>query len=353
MQPVRLGWLPGGRSFIQAMGLAWHPACFKCAECQQPISDPSFAARDGVAFHTPCHKERFHPYCAVCRAYMTPQADGRVSYSENPFWGVKYCQQHLHDATPRCYSCNRFQSQGEEYVGLQDGRFSCLTCVDSIVVDTADCQPLYEDVLMFYQSLGMPLPQKPPLMLVESGALNAAEDREGMGHRQGPIFHTRGLCLSEVHHRVSTVKRAAAGAFRWLVVPEEVRIPSTTARVTAILVLFGMPRVLTGSVIAHELMHAWLKLAGLPAGMHLSPVVEEGVCQLMAFLWLQAQQPQMLAMKGHGTAELASYCSHQIQTDPSPVYGDGFRMALRAYQAFGLVALLSHVRLAGCLPEAT
>jgi hypothetical protein len=113
---------------------------------------------------------------------------------------------------------------GEEYVGLQDGRFSCLTCVDSIVVDTADCQPLYEDVLMFYQSLGMPLPQKPPLMLVESGALNAAEDREGMGHRQGPIFHTRGLCLSEVHHRVSTVKRAAAGAFRWLVVPE-VRFP--------------------------------------------------------------------------------------------------------------------------------
>jgi hypothetical protein len=91
----------------------------------------------------------------------------------------------------------------------------------------------------------------------------------------------------------------------------------------------------------------------LPAGMHLSPVVEEGVCQLMAYLWLQAQQPQMLAMKGHGTAELASYCSHQIQTDPSPVYGDGFRMALRAFQAFGLEALLSHVRLAGCLPEAT
>jgi hypothetical protein len=59
MQPVRLGWLPGGRSFIQAMGLAWHPACFKCAECQQPISDPSFAARDGVAFHTPCHKKRY------------------------------------------------------------------------------------------------------------------------------------------------------------------------------------------------------------------------------------------------------------------------------------------------------
>jgi hypothetical protein len=48
----------------------------------------------------------------------------------------------------------------------------------------------------------------------------------------------------------------------WRPLLQEVRIPSTTARVTAILVLFGMPRVLTGSVIAHELMHAWLKLAG-------------------------------------------------------------------------------------------
>ena len=42
-------------------------------------------------------------------------------------------------------------------------------------------------------------------MLVESGALNEAEDREG-GHRHdGPVFHTRGLTLSEEHRSIRTV----------------------------------------------------------------------------------------------------------------------------------------------------
>lgn len=37
----------------------------------------------------------------------------------------------------------------------------------------------------------------------------------------------------------------------------------------------------------------------------------------------------------------------------SEVYGDGFRMALDAYQAHGLVKLLAHVRQAGAFPPQT
>lgn len=47
--------------------------------------------------------------------------------------------------------------------------------------------------------MGMPLPEKPPLMLVETSALNAAEEKEGRtgsGHNHGPVFHTRGLTLT-------------------------------------------------------------------------------------------------------------------------------------------------------------
>lgn len=35
--------------------------------------------------------------------------------------------------------------------------------------------------------------------------------------------------------------------------------------------------------------------------------------------------------------------SHQIRTDTSPVYGDGFRAALELYQYRGLRALFDHV----------
>lgn len=61
---------------------------------------------------------------------------------------------------------------------------------------------------------------------------------------------------------------------------------------TAILVLFGLPWLLTGSILAHELMHAWLRLSGLT---NLSLDVEEGLCQLLALLWLEQQpcQPEV------------------------------------------------------------
>ena len=49
------------------------------------------------------------------------------------------------------------------------------------------------------------LPVRPPLMLVESGALNEAEDREGGHKHDGPVFHTRGLTLSEEHRSIRTV----------------------------------------------------------------------------------------------------------------------------------------------------
>jgi hypothetical protein len=58
--------------------------------------------------------------------------------------------------------------------------------------------------------------------------------------------------------------------------------------VTAVLVLYGLPWLLTGTILAHELMHAWLRMNGVTG---LSLDVEEGLCQLMALLWLEGQPP--------------------------------------------------------------
>ena len=52
--------------------------------------------------------------------------------------------------------------------------------------------------------------------------------------------------------------------------------------------LFGLPWLLTGSILAHETMHAWLRLTGIS---HLPADVEEGLAQLMALLWLEHQAP--------------------------------------------------------------
>lgn len=50
------------------------------------------------------------------------------------------------DGTPQCCSCNKLQPVSEEWVSLQDGRQLCLECLDTMVVDTKDAAPLYDEV---------------------------------------------------------------------------------------------------------------------------------------------------------------------------------------------------------------
>lgn len=228
----------------------------------------------------------------------------------------------------------------------------------------------------------MALPEKPPLMLVEAGALNEAEEREGRsgsGHSHGPVFHTRGLTLTaeyravrqvitregrvltqpvdlsardrfEVRHSWASADHDATAVCNlssaavttqcmdphlcctaWYCKSTDLQIPSSVRKdlnhaalqrrllmacminsiawcgcqlgralalgrstaepasglqVTAILVLYGLPWLLTGSILAHECMHAWLRLRGVT---RLPLETEEGLCQLMALLWLEAQ----------------------------------------------------------------
>nr|XP_011464182.1 PREDICTED: protein DA1-related 7-like isoform X1 [Fragaria vesca subsp. vesca] len=54
----------------------------------------------------------------------------------------------------------------------------------------------------------------------------------------------------------------------------------------AILLLFGLPDVEMGEILAHEMMHAWIHLQGVPRGC-CEPSTEEGICQLMSYKWLQ------------------------------------------------------------------
>lgn len=75
-------------------------------------------------------------------------------------------------------STNYVQPQDTAYVALDDGRKLCLECLDSAIMDTNECQPLYLDIQEFYESLNMKLEQQVPLLLVERQALNEAREGE-------------------------------------------------------------------------------------------------------------------------------------------------------------------------------
>ncbi|VAH89213.1 unnamed protein product [Triticum turgidum subsp. durum] len=114
-----------------------------------------------------------------------------------------------------------------------------------------------------------------------------------------------------------------------------------------------------------------------PSGYrNLSPEVEEGICQVMSYLWLESEilpastrhaQPSTSyasssssssyrppsSKKGgisHTEKKLGEFFMHQIANDTSTAYGDGFRTAYKAVNKYGLRQTLNHIRLTGGFP---
>lgn len=78
-------------------------------------------------------------------------------WTERPYWKQRYCPHH-EEAEPRCSACDRLQPHAEQWVELEDGRPLCLACLDTVVTDTRDAQPLWQNVLAYFAGMGMALP---------------------------------------------------------------------------------------------------------------------------------------------------------------------------------------------------
>ncbi|KAK9064845.1 hypothetical protein SSX86_016227 [Deinandra increscens subsp. villosa] len=352
---------------LNCMGGLWHPECFRCHVCNLPISDHEFSMSENRQFHKSCYKEHHHPKCDVCKHFIPTNAAGLIEYRAHPFWLQKYCPSHEHDGTPRCCSCERMEARDTKYLLLDDGRKLCLECLDSAIMDTHECQPLYLEIQDFYEGLNMKIEQQVPLLLVERQALNEAMEGEKNGHHHMP--ETRGLCLSEEQTISTITRRPRVGAGRLVDMFTEPYKLVRRCEVTAILILYSLPRLLTGSILAHEMMHAWLRLKGFS---NLPPNVEEGICQVLAHMWLDSE-----IMAGSGSSNIASTSSsssapasasskkgkrsdfekqlgeffkHQIESDTSAAYGDGFRDGEQSVLKYGLRSTLDHIRLTGRFP---
>ncbi|KAK4409765.1 protein DA1-related 1 [Sesamum angolense] len=367
----------GHGRYLSCMGAVWHPECFRCHACDQPISEHEFSTSENRPYHKSCYKDLHHPKCDVCKNFIPMNAAGLIEYRQHPFWPQKYCPLHEHDATPRCCSCERMEPVDCRYLNLEDGRKLCLECLDSSIMDTHECQPLYLEIQEFYEGLNMKVEQQIPLLLVERQALNEAMEGEKNGHRHMP--ETRGLCLSEEQIVRTISRRPKIGGYRIIDMFTEPYRLVRKCEVTAILVLYGLPRLLTGSILAHEMMHAWLRLRGYPT---LSPNVEEGICQVLAHMWLDSEiiaaSRSNIASTSSSSSSSASasasssssstppsskkgkrsefekklgeFFMHQIEEDRSAAYGDGFREGNQAVLKYGLKRTLDHILLTGCFP---
>ena len=101
----------------------------------------------------------------------------------------------------------------------------------------------------------------------------------------------------------------------------------------------------------------------------LSPDVEEGICQVLAHMWIESEIIAGSGSNGASTSssssastspkkggrsqferKLGDFFKHQIESDTSMAYGDGFRAGNRAVLQYGLKRTLEHIRLTGTFP---
>ncbi|CAM9337404.1 unnamed protein product, partial [Heterosigma akashiwo] len=156
-----------GRRRRRAQGRLYHPRCFACAGCGRLIDTPTFRPYEGRLYHPQCALELFHPRCNVCGQGIPADPGSReVKYIRHPFFqDEKACPAHARDGTARCCACQRFERRagapggGGAFADLQDGRKLCLACARTPLVDSAEARPLYEEILLWFETeLGLPVP---------------------------------------------------------------------------------------------------------------------------------------------------------------------------------------------------
>lgn len=351
----------GPEHYKSYMGADWHPECFRCHACGLPIADLEISPSRDPLYHESCYREHHYLRCDICKNYLPGNNKG-FEYSVHRFWMQTYCRAHEQDGTPICCSCNRMEPRDMRCLLLDDGRKLCLECLDSAIMDTEACQPLYLELQGFYQLMNMKVDQQIPLLLVPRQVLNEAMEGEMNGHHRPD--ETRGLCVTEGRNVPNVTQRPRIGVGNQFtdIITEPYK------PVNAILVLNGLPRLLTGSILAHEMMHAWLQLEGYP---NLSIEVEEGICEVLAHKWLDSEihssstndvsSYSLPSSSSSSTTlkngkysdfeiQLGKFLMHKIKTEPLVAYGEGFKLGNKAVEKHGLKETLDHIRLTGTYP---
>lgn len=211
---------------------------------------------------------------------------------------------------------------------------------------------------------------KIPILSVDFQTLNDKVGQKRSAHvgQGGPI--TRGLCLTETEGEGVMMPQFSFDPRRnnFSLQHRHYSFGASTAHVTAILVLSGLPKLLTGSILAHEAIHAWLKLhpgylslINRTGGEGFDKQSEEGVCQLVAHLYLASQERTLTT---HDTSSsfppgdsgdlnekhLNQFFKFSIETEKSPIYGQGYRKAAALYEQIGLEPILQFMVENGTLP---
>ncbi|XP_062014363.1 protein DA1-like [Rosa rugosa] len=139
---------------------------------------------------------------------------------------------------------------------------------------------------------------------------------------------------------------------------------------TGIAILFGLPKIMTQAILAHEMMHVWFRSKGIRFGQVegkleegmcqvIEGKLEEGMCQVIGWKWLDWLDSEITPSSSAATShEQAQFLRNLVETykfvvenHGSDEYGQGFREVQWAVARFGLETTINHMITRGKLPE--
>jgi paxillin len=382
------------------------------ADWTKPKPKPSSRAFVAAAVCRACYASNHAERCACCAVPLVGCRFVRVdawderanTNSEGGNKGEAMCLKCESEPGNLCDDCGRCVSRVDRVRSLEktarreSGGLAtigqCGSCRSTAVRSDEAAKAIFEDVAETLESVGAR--DAPPaasrdvvVRLVEADYLASAANKRHRGpSAEGP----RGVTRTKVELRGTAPKerwteivdgwrldretneegRPASAIFLSDDVERSAprRSPATTRRVAEtalarpdvsvrerrfikdVLLLRGMSRTATGATLAHEYGHCYLFARAFPS---LPLKVEEGVCELFAWLWLggglSVPAATRATVNGADEAQNARRRA-RMEKRQDPVYGEGFRDAKKALERCGgnLWTLLEYVRANAALP---
>jgi hypothetical protein len=216
--------------------------------------------------------------------------------------GNAVCKRHKDDAK-RCSACQAFLSPiyNGSWEKYDDGRLVCEICLTNTITEIRDADKLMSEVKDELANLGIVVDKKFKLAFVSIQDLNSKFDNYQVDHLGVTLFEK-----SEMLGGLFSFKKFEIN------------------------VLYGLPKPLLKSVLAHELMHVWL-FANSPQPQ--DQQMCEGTCQYAAYLALQNDPSE----------DAKFFLDHLLEQDDE-IYGQGFQKVLGYVNGVGLNPWLDYLK---------
>lgn len=286
--------------YVTIDGKPYHEACSwkilpRCAICGKMI-ESNYVRFEGKDYHRSCYYNEVAPRCDVCGEPLS----GKY---RTDFWGLKYHIEHEAEL-PRCDYCMRLISEGTTGGGriYSDGRHLCNICFETAVMADSEVKSARYFVL-------------------------------GLLHGNGIDFNKENIDISLVD--VPSLKQVSGAdfdlnemgfcKFEFTLVDKD-----TIEKNNTIYILSGLPELVFKGVLAHEMMHAWMNLSGI----HDLPLdICEGSANYASYL-----------VYATNNDKFAEYLIKNLDENPDPVYGEGFRKVKAIVSGNGINNWLKYLR---------